>query len=74
MTGRTTCTCGAQCLEVRVDGHPYLLDWPWSPTGDVAVQLTVAGAYVARYLPVGEPLTVTEKRHRRHMCGQAWAS
>ena len=67
-SGRQTCHCGAQVVEVRIDGSRYLLDWPWSPTGDVAITLTVAGGWLARYAPVGEALRGPEKRFRRHDC------
>ena len=70
-TGRGLCpSCHGQIVTVYVTGRKTLVDWPRAEHGDVAIQLTVTGAWEARHVPVGEAVRLVEKRYRVHACGE----
>ena len=69
--GRTRCpACEGPVLVVFITGRPIALDWPHALNGEYAVECTRAGSYMARYLPVGEPVSVVERRYQLHLCGE----
>lgn len=69
MNGRSICNaCQRKVLLVHVAGRLTVLDWPRAENGDYAAEQTVAGAWRARYRPVGETILPTERRYRRHEC------
>lgn len=68
-SGRGVCpSCTGQTLTVFVAGRKTVCDWPAAEHGDVAVEHTVGDSWLARHVPVGEPVRLVEKRYR-HECG-----
>jgi hypothetical protein len=61
--------CHARVILTR---HCPPADWTPNTAGQLAIEHTVSGAYVARFLAKGEqPLAGLEKRHAVHDCPEA---